>query len=286
MKDFLLTKNNNFLKKQNVTLIFIPDKIDMIKIPNKNSILYFFRKKKHKNNKNAIKKIQLIFNLIKKKGYKYTIIMSRSLCFKKQIYTNFNIPDNIKFIYMAHVQYTHKIIKFLPLGRDFRSKKSFKIANDYDNKDILCYCNFSLDTHSSRKEIYDIIKDKSFIKFENMQTFLNYEINRDKFFERLGRSKFVICPRGKFIDSYRFYDTIYSGAIPIVVKENYHNLDFYKGIPILFLNNVDDFKKLTEKYLNTKYDELIKYKKDYYKGLNFKLFIKNNKKLLNNNKKK
>ena len=42
----------------------------------------------------------------------------------------------------------------------------------------------------------------------------------------------------------------------------------------------NEFKNLTDDYLNKKYEELIKYKKDYYEGLDSRLFIEKNRKLL------
>ena len=64
MSDFLITNNKKFFINQNISLIPIYNKISMINIPRRNSILYFFRKKKHNNNIQSIKNIQKIFNLI------------------------------------------------------------------------------------------------------------------------------------------------------------------------------------------------------------------------------
>ena len=112
------------------------------------------------------------------------------------------------------------------------------------------------------------------------KNFWNYSISRDDFFKQLGRSKFVLCPVGNANDTFRFYDTIYSGAIPIVVKQYYHDLPIFEGVPILYLNNYEEFKNLTEDFLNKKYDELIPYKKKYYPNFDFSNFISNIKKLL------
>jgi hypothetical protein len=191
------------------------------------------------------------------------------------------IPSNIKYLYVNNFTVNHPIIKFYPMGCDFRSIESFSKADSTNTKrDILCYCNFSLNTHPIRKKIYDSIKNKSFITIENMKTFLNYSISRNDFFNRLGNSKFVICPRGRGVDTFRFYDTIYSGAIPIVIKENYHTSPFFEGVPILFLNNEDEFNTLTKEFLEMKYKELLTYKKTYYKGMDFSFFINELNKLL------
>ena len=159
------------------------------------------------------------------------------------------------------------------MGCDFRSIKSFHFSNINNNhRDILCYCNFSLNTHPVRRYIYNCIKNKSFITFEHMGNFLNYTISRDTFYKNLNNSKYVICPRGNALDSFRFYDTIYSGAIPIIVKNNFHDLPFFKNVPILFLNNESEYNSLTSELLNEKYDELIK-KRGYYYNLDMNNFL-------------
>ena len=107
-----------------------------------------------------------------------------------------------------------------------------------------------------------------------MGIFLKYSISRDTFFERLGNSKFTICPRGNAPDTFRLYDSIYAGSIPIVVKEHFHDLKIFENIPILFLNNESDFKDLTSDFLNKKYIELRSKLKNYYKSLDFNIIIR------------
>ena len=68
------------------------------------------------------------------------------------------------------------------------------------------------------------------------------------------------------------YDTIYAGAIPIVVRTNYHKLPFFENVPILFLEKEEDYKNLTEDFLNKEYDILIK-KKGLCYWLDFDNFI-------------
>ena len=160
------------------------------------------------------------------------------------------------------------------MGSDFRSIKSFSKLNiDNNNRNILCYSNFSINTHIKRRLVYKLIKDKKFIKFDHMGKFLNYNISRDQFYTNLSNSKFVICPRGAALDTFRFYDTIYAGAIPIVVKQYFHNSYFFKDVPILFMDDEKDFEKLSEKFLENKYKELINKRKSYYKNLDMNNFI-------------
>lgn len=272
MERFLLIRNKNFFDKHNIYTIN-----SATDIPNKNAILFMGS---HANGTDSSTCIDTYRKLLEGKPYTYIIIAGKG---DGIIPSNVTIPKNIKLIYATHTNYIHPVIKFIPLGSDFRSINSFSKGNICNNnRKILCYCNYSLDTHPCRITLYKILKNKEFITIENMNTWLNYSITRDAFFENLGNSKFVICVRGYNIDSFRFYDAIYSGAIPIVVKEPFHDANFFKNVPILFLNSINDFNTLTKEFLENEYKTLSKLKKTYYKELDFNNFITNIKKKLEN----
>ena len=208
-------------------------------------------------------------NIAKNSKYNYVLIIGKG-DYDLEID---EIPANLKRVYCNNYVYetNGSKVRFFPMGRDYRSVKSFYLTDPNSDKDILCYCNFSLTTHKSRPTIYNMLKDKPFIQFEHMGKFLKYSISRDEFFKKLNRSKFVICPRGAGRDSYRFYDSIYCGAIPIVVREKFHS--YFDDLPILFLDKVSDYKRLTTEFLEEQYTKLIKKKKDYYKELDFKWWL-------------
>ena len=96
-----------------------------------------------------------------------------------------------------------------------------------------------------RTDSLDILKglpadkytDKTFMG-ENWLLF-NSEETYVKYFNELLDHVFVACPEGFGIDSYRFYETLYLGRIPVVL----HNpvTDMFKDLPILFLDKWEDF---------------------------------------------
>ena len=222
-----------------------------INIPDKNSILFNIKKND----------IVRVINICKLKPYKY-ILFLQVLCLHEPIkWKDYdNIPNNIT-IFSTHIPRemnkkpleNKKIIPF-PLGRDFRS-----INNFYDStiqqKTILCYSNFSLNTHNERKQVWEKIKNKNFITKKMPKGYLNYNISRDEFANDIQKSKFVICPRGGGTDTYRFYDSIRCGAIPIVIKEHFHDMFLKSDIIVYYLNNVDEFNYLTENKLNEFYEK-------------------------------
>ena len=80
----------------------------------------------------------------------------------------------------------------------------------------------------------------------NPTDFKNYFINLPKY-------KFIISPEGNGIDCHRHYESLMAGCIPIV-EDNQMTRNKYKGCPILFTT---DYSEINEKYLLTKYDEMI-----------------------------
>lgn len=270
MERFLFIHNKSFFDQHNIISVDIETPI-----PDKSCILFIGS---HTKSINKLDYIKMYLENIKTKPFVYIIIIGKT----DGIFNNdIKIPSNVKYIYSMNINYVHPVIKFLPMGCDFRSISSFNKASiENDKRPILCYCNFSLNTHVDRKVIYNILKPKKFITFENMQTFLNYSISRDKFFERLGTSKFTVCPRGNALDTFRFYDTIYSGSIPIVVKKSFNNLPMFQDIPVLFLDKISDFQNLTSEYLEKMYIELSRKKSKYYRGLDFNSFIEDIKSIL------
>ena len=159
--------------------------------------------------------------------------------------------------------------------------------NKYESeeRDILCWCNFSLnkisDKNNTRYKIYNLLKNKPWIDLFVKEKFpkpiyktkknINWEIN---YYKKLNRTKFMICPIGNGLETYRFYDSLYSGAIPIVVKEGIL-YDKFKDLPVLILEKIEDFGLLTEEYLNEQYDILSKKFKEYQPLLDMNFWLKN-----------
>jgi hypothetical protein len=269
MEDILLLFNETFFKKNGI--ITVNSAKD---IPNQDSIIFIGS---HRHTFNP-QKILEYFEPISKKPFIYSIICGKTdRCLSKDI----DIPDNIKKIYCNNVDYTHDIIKFLPMGRDFRARDCFHKSTQKRDRDILVYGNFSLNTSWIRKAIYLFIKDNPIYTLENIGlrglngSKRSWFMSNEDFFIKLRRSKFVICPRGTAPDSFRFYDTLYCGAIPIVIKDPMYNQFDHSELPILFLDHQKDYQKITENFLNEQYNILSKKIKPYYKTLDFNYWVEN-----------
>lgn len=93
---------------------------------------------------------------------------------------------------------------------------------------------------------------------------LEYSILRREFFQKLASSKFCICPRGNAYDTFRMWDAMYVGTIPIVVREAHfhqHLLD----LPILFLDSYHEYGQLTKRFIEREYQRMLPERFNYAK---------------------
>lgn len=169
------------------------------------------------------------------------------------------IEKNNLYVFTHSISIYHPRLFFVPIGV-FPKFEHFHLKTIH--KEILCYANFGLAIDrwfgNPRKRVSEIIKHKDFIMKENIED--THILNRNsldfqEFYYKIAKSKFAICPRGCGIDTYRLWDCISLGCIPIVEKYDGHSA--FSDLPILFIDNISDYDNLTEDFLNTKYDEFL-----------------------------
>lgn len=165
------------------------------------------------------------------------------------------IPANVDKVWVNNKNVAHEKIYYLPMGRDFRSQQYHGFFPGESLKETLLYCNFSLDTHPVRRKMYDIVKGLPFATLEHMGNFLAYPIRRDVFYERVAQSRFVLCPRGNAIDTFRLWDCMYLGAIPIVLREAEFHRELV-DLPVLFVDGVEELMCLTAESLESRYEQM------------------------------
>lgn len=88
---------------------------------------------------------------------------------------------------------------------------------------------------------------------------IHYTVNKYKLFinyyETLCKSKFCFCPPNVVPDTFRIWDCLYMGCIPIVL--DFEGSEHLKDLPILFLDSYTQYLTITEEELNDIYDEMI-----------------------------
>ena len=85
------------------------------------------------------------------------------------------------------------------------------------------------------------INGQNWLLFDSQDNYIQY-------FNKCLNHIFIQCPEGYGIDSYRFYETLYLGRIPVVL----HNpvTDMFQDLPILFLNDWNDFNDVYKDFID------------------------------------
>ena len=83
------------------------------------------------------------------------------------------------------------------------------------------------------------------------------------YYEDLARSKFSICPRGAGIDTYRMWDSISMGCVPIV--EKYEGYQQFEDLPVFYVDHWKDIEDLTPEFLEAKWTEMMEVDYNYDK---------------------
>ena len=144
---------------------------------------------------------------------------------------------------------------YMPMGRDFRGRECHSIAPCREKKRLV-YCNFSLNTHSVRPGLWEMLEGQDFVCTEHMGSYQNYELTHRQFYRKLGEAKFCVAPRGNAIETFRMWDSLYAGTIPIVVREAVFHRQL-EDLPVLFLDSCEQFSELSEGYLEDVYSEML-----------------------------
>ena len=98
-------------------------------------------------------------------------------------------------------------------------------------KDI--YFNFTIDTHHTRLECFE--------KLKNEIPWIE-RTDKENFYKELAIHKYAICPRGNGLDTHRIWECLYLDVIPIIIEPD--DVKIY-NLPIIILNNWDSVIKET-----------------------------------------
>jgi len=63
-------------------------------------------------------------------------------------------------------------------------------------------------------------------------------LDRREYYEDLCRSKYVLCPEGTGIDTHRFYEAVFCGATPVVLRNSLS--DLYSRYPVKIIDKWSD----------------------------------------------
>jgi len=122
-------------------------------------------------------------------------------------------------------------------------------ATDGCDKSTLLYMNFSPSTYPPvRPHVYNLFKDQPFCMVSGAKDFGSYLLD-------IAHSKFVLSPRGNGLDCHRTWESLYMGAIPILISSSIDPL--FQGLPVVVIN---DWSEVTKEFLEAKWEEISKTK--------------------------
>lgn len=83
-------------------------------------------------------------------------------------------------------------------------------------------------TASSRGEL----TKNTFVDFDEFEV-LEERLSLARYSEELHSHRFVLCPEGNGVDTHRLWETLYSGSIPVVIKNSWSSSLLEFGFPII-----------------------------------------------------
>jgi hypothetical protein len=111
-------------------------------------------------------------------------------------------------------------------------------------KEHLLYMNFTIQTFSDERwRVFKLFAKAPYCYRTGKKSFEGYLTD-------MAASKFVIAPRGAGLDTYRLWEALYVGSIPIVKSSSLDPL--FEGLPVLI---VDRWEEVNESFLEETYRE-------------------------------
>ena len=121
---------------------------------------------------------------------------------------------------------------------------SHKMVLKYDDKECKFLITHMEETSEKRKNLHAYFEKKDWVTIAPKCDFETY-------MDHINKHRFVCCPRGNGIDTYRFWECIYMGSVPIVESSPLD--DLYSKVNCIIVESFFDLKK--EQLDNFKYND-------------------------------
>ena len=167
-----------------------------------------------------------------------------------------HIDRRIAKWYSTNMSVHEDVFQGIPLGTN-PSTKELVVKYRDTLKDKLLYMNFRHEredgyelhseiAHDFRIETWNRYKDRDWVTVES-------RVSKDQYCSNLARHKFAFSPEGNGVDTYRTWECLYLGVIPVVQKSEV--TAWFSDLPILELTE-DEWKNLDAEFLGRKYEEM------------------------------
>ena len=139
---------------------------------------------------------------------------------------------------------TDKKILVIPLGYHHQAKS----RNSEDRKIIWSFAGTNWKGRSDQLQILQAIQPNSVHWYSEWKD--SKQLVENDYISLLTNSIFVACPRGQNIETYRFYEALECGCIPLFISSEVPNLDIVSSIPFLKLQSWDHAAALMQHFQN------------------------------------
>ena len=152
-------------------------------------------------------------------------------------------PSCISQWYSVNVNYSHKNLIPIPLGvNDYKFSnymnddivsKYFNNIPSSENKINKLYMNFNTNTNrKEREQIFNNFLKKDWCVAEEPN------VTAEEYYKNIKKYKYILAPWGNGIDTFRLWESLYLGSIPIT---KYHrSYETFRDFPIVFVDNYEN----------------------------------------------
>ena len=149
------------------------------------------------------------------------------------------LPSAIAKCYVQNLAFHMDGFEILPIGLENRRLGKNGTTRFYvdttpwnEKQDLILIGPFSM-THPER-EVFNSFQSQQgpWVVERNSMDFKKFSRLSEKF-------KFVACPQGNGIDTHRFWETLYRGSIPVVLRSNWSAKINELGVPVIELTSWD-----------------------------------------------
>lgn len=245
ISSFLLIPNNEIItgeRIQNIADIVVGNSSSLSFNPNN---IYYSKKMQSISNLNNLNYYNIIFVFthdLEDFYHKFENDLDDKIIISHNSDHGINYIKNVKYHFSQNCFIKNNKLLSIPIGIEnsqwFDHTLFYNVRKMNLSKTKNIYFYFNLNTHSSRYECYDKLKDK--LEW-------NIKRNKEEYFIELAKHKYAICPRGNGLDTHRLWECLYLNVIPIVIKTDYPNTD---NLPIIVLNDWNDIDKIDNYVFN------------------------------------
>ena len=99
------------------------------------------------------------------------------------------------------------------------------------------FCSFDTETNPIRKKYMDFAEVNPLIFYTSEE-----RLDKYKFFENLNKYNYSLCPAGVGMDTHRFWESLYSGCVPVAKKNYIYDKYFFENyISFTDIKELNDF---------------------------------------------